>query len=93
MRALISIHAFIIALWLGAGLILMMWNFYLWLQMNNHRVPKQRPMWEFQRAAFQTDPADYTEIGEAYRRKSIWVQAAMPVWLVIGMIGLPIVFK
>jgi hypothetical protein len=49
----------------------MTWNFYLWLQKNNHRVPKQRPMWEFQRAAFQTDPADYTEIGQAYRRKSI----------------------
>jgi hypothetical protein len=42
-----------------------------------HRVPKQRPILGSRQFAFQTDPADYTEIGKQYRQKSIQAEIAL----------------
>jgi hypothetical protein len=92
-RPMHAVTYYLIALWAGVWLTLLMCNFYLWVQMKNHRVPKEGPMWEMNRAAFQTDPADYTETGQAYRRKATRVQVALLVWFVIGMIGLLNIFK
>ena len=68
------------ALWIGATLILMLWDGYLSLQMFNHRIPKERPMFGGRKFSFQTDAADYTETGQIYRRKSIRVEIALLIW-------------
>jgi len=58
MRVLVYIG---VALWIGIGIGIFMWNFILLTQMMNHRVPKQWPILGRRQFSFQTDPADYTE--------------------------------
>src|SRR5262249_25750702 len=78
------------ALWAGVNLILMVWDGYLSLQMLNYRVQKEWPISGGGRKfSFQTDPTDYTEIGQMYRRKSIRVETALLIW---GF-GFPILFS
>jgi hypothetical protein len=60
-----------VALWIGAGIVIFVWNLILSAQMMNHRVPKQRPIFGPRKFAFQTDPADYTVAGRVYRQKAI----------------------
>jgi hypothetical protein len=68
-------------LWIGVTLILFFWDGYLSLQMLNYRVPKERPLFGGRKFSFQTDPADYTEIGQIYRRKSIRLEIALLSWV------------
>ena len=68
MRVLVYIG---VALWIGVGVVIAIWNFILSAQMMNHRLPKQWPILGPKRFAFQTDPADYTVIGRVYRQKAI----------------------
>jgi hypothetical protein len=81
-------------LWVAVAVILMLWDGYLSIQMINHRVPKERPWSWFggRRFSFQTDPADYTEVGQAYRRKSIRVEMALLAWIPIIPIALSIIY-
>jgi hypothetical protein len=60
-----------LGLWVCFGLVIFMWNLILSAQMLNNRVPKDWPILGRRQFAFQTDPADYTEIGQRYRAKSI----------------------
>jgi hypothetical protein len=60
-----------VALWIGVGIVIAVWNFILSAQMMNHRVPKQWRISGPRQFSFQTDPADYTEVGQRYRQKSI----------------------
>jgi hypothetical protein len=58
-----------VALWVGVGIVIAVWNFILSAQMMNHRVPKPWPILGSRRFSFQTDPADYTAVGQQYRQK------------------------
>jgi hypothetical protein len=78
MRVLVDIG---VALWIGVGIGLFMWNFILSAQMMNHRVPKQWPILGRRRFSFQTDPADYTECGQQYRQKSLRAEIALLAYL------------
>jgi hypothetical protein len=60
-----------VALWVSVGVVIIVWNLILSAQMTNNRVPKQWPILGRRQFAFQTDPADYTELGQQYRQKSI----------------------
>jgi hypothetical protein len=71
----------VFALWIGVTLILFLWDGYLSLQMYNYRIPKKRPFFGRRKFSFQTDPADYTEIGQIYRRKSIRMEIAFLTWV------------
>jgi hypothetical protein len=75
------------AIWIGVSLMLILTLGYFGFQIRNHRIPKERPMWEMQGPVFFSDPANFTETGNAYRRKAIWVQVAFVGWLVISTIG------
>jgi hypothetical protein len=66
-----------VALWVGVGIVIAVWNFILSAQMMNHRVPKQWPILGTRKFSFQTDPADYTEVGQRYRQKSIGAEIAL----------------
>lgn len=57
--------------WIGVGIGIFLWNFILSAQMMNHRVPKEWPILGQRQFSFQTDPADYTELGQQYRQKAI----------------------
>lgn len=74
MRVLVYIG---VALWIGVGIGIFMWNFILLAQMMNRRVPKQGPILGRRQFSFQTDPADYTEQGQQYRQKSIRAEIAL----------------
>lgn len=74
MRVLVYIG---VALWIGVGIGILMWNFILSAQMMNHRVPKQWPILGRRRFSFQTDPADWTERGQQYRQESIRAEIAL----------------
>ena len=78
MRVLVYMGA---ALWIGVGIVIAVWNFILSAQMMNHRVPKQRPNFGPRRFSFQTEPADYTEVGQQYRQKSIRAEIALLAYL------------
>jgi hypothetical protein len=60
MRSLIYVG---IALWIGLGFVLLVRFAVLSAQMTNHRVPDQGKL-------FYTRSADYTEVGQQYRRKA-----------------------
>jgi hypothetical protein len=60
-----------VALWVGVGVVIFLWNFILSAQMANNRVPKQWPILGRREFSFQTDPADYTELGQLYRQRAI----------------------
>jgi hypothetical protein len=67
----------------------MLWDGYLALQMANHRLTERtRP--RGRKFSFQTDPTDFTEIGQAYRRKSIRVEVAILAWSPIIPIALAV---
>jgi len=68
MRVLVYVG---VALWIGLGIGIAVWNLILMAQMMNHRVPKQWPILGRRKFAFQTDPADYTVVGRVYRQKAI----------------------
>jgi hypothetical protein len=70
----------ITAVWAIPILVLICWDFYLSAQMLNYRVPKERPIFGGRKFSFQTDAADYSEIGQVYRRKSIRVEIALLIW-------------
>ncbi|MET4256112.1 hypothetical protein ABIC09_001040 [Bradyrhizobium sp. S3.12.5] len=74
MRVLVYIG---VALWIGVGIGIFLWNFILSAQMLNHRVPKERPILGPRQFSFQTDPADYTELGQQYRQKSVRAEVAL----------------
>ena len=82
------------ALWMVVNATLIISAFYLSTRMLNHRVPKQEPTWTWgggRRFAFQTDPADYTEIGRAYRNKAVKVETALLAWMFIFPIAIGII--
>ena len=54
MRVLVYIG---LAVWIGVGIGIFMWNFILSAQMMNHRMPKQWPILGRRRFSFQTDEA------------------------------------
>lgn len=60
-----------VALWVGVGVVIFLWNLILSAQMANNRVPKQWPILGRREFSSQTDPEDYTELGKSYRQKSI----------------------
>jgi hypothetical protein len=70
MRVLIYVG---VALWVSIGVVISVWNMVLQAQMMNNRVPTQEPWRLFgaRQFSFQKDPADYTELGQQYRRKAI----------------------
>jgi hypothetical protein len=69
-------------IWFARILVLFFWDGYLSLQMWNYRVPKKsEPLLGGRKFAFQTDPADFTEIGQIYRRKSIRLEIHMLSWV------------
>jgi hypothetical protein len=70
-----------VALWFGVGIVIAVWNFILSAQMMNHRVPKQWPILGSRKFSFQTDPADYTAVGQQYRQKSIRAEIALLVYV------------
>jgi hypothetical protein len=80
------------ALWGGVALILILWDSYLSLQMVSHRLPKRRSLFGGRKFSFQTDPADYTDIGQAYRRRSIQVELTLLAWAPIIPITLSIIY-
>jgi len=67
MRLLVYLGA---AVWIVVGIVIAVWNFILPPQMMNRRIPKQWPNFGLRRFSFQTDPADYTEVGQQYRQKN-----------------------
>jgi hypothetical protein len=71
------------AVWLVPILVLFFWDGYLSLQMWNYRIPKkdERIIGGGRKFAFQTNAADYTEVGQAYRRKSIRLEIALLIWV------------
>jgi hypothetical protein len=74
MRVLVYIG---VALWICVGTVIFVWNMILSAQMMNNRVPKQWPILGRRQFSFQTDPADYTEVGKQYCRKSIRAEIAL----------------
>jgi len=74
MRVLVYIG---VALWIGIGIGIFMWNFILLTQMMNHRVPKQWPILGRRQFSFHTDLADYTEQRQQYRQNSIRAEIAL----------------
>jgi hypothetical protein len=74
MRGLVYVG---VALWISLGIVIFVWNLILSAQMMNHRVPKQWPILGPRQFAFQTDPADYTKVGQKYRQKSIRAEIAL----------------
>ena len=74
MRVLVYVG---VALWIGVGIVIAVWNFILSAQMMNHRVPRQWPLFGPRQFSFQTNPADYTEVGQQYRQKSIRAEIAL----------------
>jgi hypothetical protein len=81
-----------VALWLSFGLVIFLWNFILMVQMFNHRVPKQRRILGARQFAFQTDPADYTEVGQKYRQKAIQAEIALLAYLPTFLIAISIAY-
>jgi hypothetical protein len=67
------------AIWGVVAVILMLWDGYLAVQMENYRIPGT-PRLKGRGFSFQTDPAHFTEIGHAYRRRSVRVELALLVW-------------
>lgn len=76
----------IISIWVGLSLIPIFTGAYFSLQMQNHRVPQERPMWDMRAPFLAYDPANFTEIGQAYRRKAFGAQLTLGGWLLISMI-------
>ena len=74
MRVLVYIG---LGLWIGVGIGIFLWHFILTAQMMNHRVPTESPILGPRQFSFQTDPADYTELGQQYRQKSIRAEIAL----------------
>ena len=74
MRVLVYLS---VALWIGVGIVIAVRNLILSAQMMNHRVTKQWPILGSRQFSFQTDPADYTEVGQQYRQKSIRAEIAL----------------
>jgi hypothetical protein len=66
-----------LGLWISVGLVIFVWILILSAQMVNNLVPKPDQAHLYgggRRFAFQTDPADYTELGQQYRKKAIRAQ-------------------
>lgn len=74
MRLLIDVG---VACWIVRGLCLVTWNLVLSAQLLNNRVPGPHAILGRRQFAFQTDPADYTALGQEYRRKSIRAEIVM----------------
>jgi hypothetical protein len=77
------------AIWGGVAVILMLWDGYLAVQMENYRIPGT-PRPKGRGFSFQTNPAHFTEIGQAYRRRSLQVEMALLVWAPIIPVALGI---
>ncbi len=87
-------HAFVyigVALWIAIGIGIFIWDFILSAQMMNNRVPKQRPILGRRQFSFQTNPTDYTEIGQKYRQQSIQAEIALLAYLPTLVIAILIV--
>ena len=70
-----------VALWISLGVVIFLWSFILSAQMMNNRVPKHWPILGRRQFSFQTDPADYTALGQLYRQKSIRAEVALLAYL------------
>jgi hypothetical protein len=76
-----------LVVWFGPFLVLFFWDGYLSLQMFNYRIIKKDGLVPRGRKfAFQTDPADYSEIGQSYRSKSIQLEIAMLIWVLASVV-------
>ncbi|KJC58968.1 hypothetical protein UP10_20335 [Bradyrhizobium sp. LTSPM299] len=80
-----------VALWVGVVVILGFWVVILRFKMESYRL-EERPWPGGRRFAFQTDPADYSEMGQACRRKSVRVELALLVWGPVIPIAVTIAF-
>jgi hypothetical protein len=56
---------------------------YYTYKMDRNIVPGRNPYRGkgIKRLAFQYDPADYTELGQRYRRKLVWLEFLSIVWI------------
>lgn len=82
-----------VALWISVGVLILVWNMILDAQMVNNIVPKpdRSHLYKPPRFTFQTHPADYTELGQVYRQKSIRAElllvAYVPTLFIIILIA------
>ena len=82
-----TVYVCLVTIWIVGTFALMCWDFYLSCQMLNYRT-KKWSWFEGRKFTFQTDPADYTETGQAYRLKSIHAEIALFIWVAIFFIAL-----
>ena len=76
-----------IVLWIAAFVVLYFWHMILWQQMINHAKSPGESLTGIRQATSLTDPAQYTEIGQVYRLKTMKVGQAMMAW----GIGVPVI--
>jgi hypothetical protein len=71
-------------IWFGVTVILLIVAGYLQSQMLKHRIPRQgllHPWWWRRGFTMITDPANYTETGQFYRRWTIRLELASMIWM------------
>jgi len=70
--------------WLGGTVILLMGASYLQSQMLKHRLPREgllHPFWWGRGLTIVTNPANYTETGQFYRRWTIRFEVTGIIWM------------
>ena len=72
-----------IVLWIGGIVLLGYWYLILWFQMLNHRIPNKELKPGSRQSVSLTDPADFTETGQLYRRRAMRVKATLAVWAIV----------
>ena len=69
-----------IVLWIAVFVVLYFWQTILRQQMINHAKSPGERLTGIRQATSLTDPAQYTEIGQMYRLKTMKVGQAMIAW-------------
>jgi hypothetical protein len=71
-----------VVLWIMGSIFLGSWAFFLSLQRFNRIISPPTSIFDWGRPkmAFQTDPAEFDEIGKEYRRKGIKIEALLLLW-------------
>lgn len=73
----------VVHIWLGVAFILNMGAWLLRSQMLKYRIPREgllHPFW-WRGFTIITDPANYTEAGQFYRRWTIRFEVAAMIWM------------
>ena len=76
-----------IVLWIVVFVVLYFWRMILWQQMINHAKSPGERLTGIRQGTSLTDPAQYTEIGQMYRLKTMKVGQIMMAW----GIGIPFI--